>query len=73
MGLYELLGWCFSHFYNLDLSNAAIHHAPPRWSPITFRFAEEIEAQGFPQDFDIPPAVTEVMMAKGKYPEDTGR
>ena len=38
------LAWqCFLHFYGLDISNAAIHCASVRFSPITFRLQEHLD------------------------------
>ena len=41
----ELTAWQgFRHFVHLDHANAAIHCADVRYSPITFRFAEMLDA-----------------------------
>lgn len=63
----ELLRWCLQHFRRLDESNAAIHCAPVRYSPITFRLAETLAERG---DFS---EVGEVIAHRGLYPEDPGR
>ena len=36
----EIVWQAFRHFVHLDESNAAIHAAPVRYSPLTFRLAE---------------------------------
>ena len=65
----EVLEQCFLHFYGLDVSNAAIHCALVRFSPITFRCQEAMlgcseAARG---------AWIEVRAANGTYSEDPGR
>jgi hypothetical protein len=69
----ELISWCFQHFYGLDLSNAAMHHARVRWSPITFRLAERIvwkaSSLSEPYSADVQRVIDDV----GKYAEDRGR
>jgi hypothetical protein len=62
----ELLAECFRHFWGLDVSNAAIHCAPVRYSPITFRLAEVLEQYG-------GDAIEDVLSDKGRYSEDKGR
>lgn len=70
----ELLGWCFQHFYGLDISNAAIHCANVRYSPITFRLAERLEGVNLPDATGmIQTVVRSVYNDKGRYPEDAGR
>jgi hypothetical protein len=60
----------FLHFYHLDHSNAAVHTAEVRFSPITFRLAEALHGNGF-----IRPTanIAEVIADSGKYKEDKGR
>lgn len=61
---------CFNYFVNLDRSNAAIHIAPVKYSPITFRLAMEIRDQfGTGSDPDL----AEVLHHQGQYAEDKGR
>ena len=69
----------FLHFYHLDHSNAAVHMAPVRYSPITFRLAECLADNthgvyilvvhgGWSED-----ELQRVMADKGRYAEDKGR
>lgn len=69
MELEELLTQCLRHFVHLDESNAAIHCAPVRYSPITFRLAERLGQGHLSED----PFVTAVISHVGSYEEDTGR
>lgn len=62
--------WVFEHFYHLDKANACIHCAPVRFSPITFRLAEELE--GYLDEEDWTAEMDEVLAESGKYPEDPG-
>ena len=59
------------HFAHLDESNAAIHCAAVRYSPITFRLAEALSDEDHGQD-DYPLAGT-VLAHRGAYEEDRGR
>ena len=65
----DLLWECFRHFYTLDHSNAAIHCAPVRYSPITFRLAEALAESSY----KVNTWVIDVMTDKGLYEEDPGR
>lgn len=70
----QVLWECFRHFLHLDHSNAAIHCAPVRFSPLTFRLAELLADT--PRDWLHPVNVSlldEVLRSAGTYPEDTGR
>jgi hypothetical protein len=69
----------FLHFYHLDHSNAAVHMAQVRYSPITFRLAEcladnthgiymVIVNEGWSES-----ELQAVMTDLGKYEEDKGR
>lgn len=69
MTLNVLLYECFRHFYGLDHSNAAVHTAAVRYSPITFRLAEHLVHYGFAED----EWVIDVMTHAGTYLEDRGR
>jgi hypothetical protein len=76
MTLTDVLYQCLRHFVHLDESNAAIHCAPVRYSPITFRLAEELMAQShtageWPAEDDG--TVGRVISHVGQYEEDTGR
>lgn len=65
----ELIEQCFLHFYGLDVSNAAVHCAPVRFSPITFRCQEAMLGVS---DY-ARKAWDEVRAASGAYAEDPGR
>lgn len=74
--LTEVLYQALRHFVHLDESNAAIHCAPVRYSPLTFRLAEELDAQShtagdWPAEDDG--TIARVLAHLGQYPEDTGR
>ena len=45
MGIDDTLLWAFIHHYHNDLSNAATHCAPVRYSPLTFRLALAIDEE----------------------------
>ena len=62
----------FLHFYYLDKSNAAIHLAPAKFSPIVFRLAEFLE-DPLNNCRTMTPEVAEVLQHLGKYPLDPGR
>jgi len=77
MNIAELLFQCLRHFVHLDESNAAIHCAPVRYSPITFRLAEtlmreSVETGAFLAGVDDK-TVQAVLSHIGQYEEDTGR
>jgi hypothetical protein len=75
MSLDQLLWECFRHFVHLDESNAAVHCSLVRYSPITFRLAEQLDLM-IRRD-DLHPRndalLTEVLAHRGAYPEDRGR
>ena len=75
MSLTELLWECFRHFVHLDESNAAVHCSPVRYSPITFRLAEVLDATEVPPDLSVVNGqlLDAVMTHRGAYPEDMGR
>lgn len=60
--------WAFLHFYHADCANSAIHTAPVRFSPLTFRLAEAL--WGLTPDGG---EIGEVLAHRGSYPEDPGR
>lgn len=64
----EALWWAFIHFYHTDMANAAIHTSPVRFSPITFRLAEQLRSADM-----VSEEVLEVESHAGKYEEDKGR
>lgn len=57
-----------THHAHRDVSNAAIHGGPVRFSPLTFRLAEAASALGI-----VGGWVAEVAQAAGTYAEDSGR
>lgn len=69
----RVLWYAFTYFYHSDKSNAAFHYADVRFSPITFRLAEELADR--PNELRIPMMVEldEVLAHKGLYEEDKGR
>ena len=71
MHLHEILWFCFSQNYHADCSNASVHCATVRYSPITFRLAEYLWEQ-FP-NYQSNAALRAVWLARGEYPEDPGR
>lgn len=75
MTLDQLLWECFRHFIHLDESNAAMHTAPVRYSPITFRLAEHL-APLLNTEWLAPHnrvLLREVVSHIGAYEEDKGR
>jgi hypothetical protein len=64
----DALDWAFIHVYHEDKSNAAMHCAPVKFSPITFRLAEALETA-----INDLPEVEEVLAHKGLYALDPGR
>ncbi len=64
--------WCFLQNYHLDKSNACVHLAPVRFSPITFRLSLILSAS-WPEDEDVLPELAEVRDHVGRYEEDKGR
>jgi hypothetical protein len=79
MDVSDVLLWAFQHFYNMDKANAAMHCAPVRYSPITFRFAQAIEELRYergeepPTSLSVLPEVWSVLHDIGSYAEDPGR
>lgn len=76
MALADVLYQALRHFVHLDESNAAIHCAPVRYSPITFRLAEHLAATLADPDadwVDLDNTVATVMSHVGQYDEDAGR
>jgi hypothetical protein len=74
MTLTETLLHAFRQNFHADHMNASIHCANVRYSPLTFRLAEQIQAQ---PGVDIGPDhwsdVYLVLFDKGAYEEDRGR
>lgn len=74
--VYEVLWYCLVYFAKMDESNAAIHCAPVRYSPITFRLADLVMEliDELPSTTDDATAVlNDVNRAVGTYEEDKGR
>jgi hypothetical protein len=70
----HVLWECFRHFVHLDEANAAIHFAPVRYSPLTFRLAEHLAP--IPSEWLTPPddyLLRNVLNHLGAYEEDRGR
>ena len=72
MTVQEPVLWAFTQNYHLDKSNAAVHCAPVRFSPITFRLYELL-MEDWPVEEDITQELAEVAHHKGQYAEDPGR
>ncbi len=68
MTLEQAAQWAFNHLYHEDQANAAMHCAPVRFSPITFRLAETLEAAGIDSE-----KISHVVGDIGEYEEDAGR
>lgn len=66
MELIDAANWALQHFKSMDEANAAIHCAPVRYSPITFRLAEALGDQ-FSEE------AAAVLKHAGTYQEDRGR
>lgn len=66
---------CFRYFANADRMNAAMHTAPVRYSPITFRVAEHLAPiLGCGRLTAGNEAMLwEVLNHRGRYQEDPGR
>ncbi len=75
MPLDQVLWECFRHFVMLDESNAAVHVAQTRYSPITFRLAEHLhEMNVYPHlARENDELLSKVVRHLGAYEEDRGR
>jgi hypothetical protein len=78
VNLQDVLIWAFRQNYHADCMNAAVHTAPVRYSPLTFRLAEHIAEQRRFSKQDLPspqilPEVYAVLIDLGEYEEDPGR
>ena len=74
MTIDQVLWECFRNFASLDEANAAMHCSPVRYSPITFRVAEQLDP--LPHDWLAPHNakwLDRVLRDRGRYPEDVGR
>lgn len=67
----DILLWCFQQNYHMDKSNADVHCAAVRFSPITFRLYEALMQVW--NDEDITAELAEVRSHHGAYAEDSGR
>lgn len=70
--LIEAALWAFQNFEALDRANAAIHCAPVRYSPLTFRLAASLN-DVWPPDEDITEEIARVLAHVGMYEQDPGR
>jgi hypothetical protein len=70
--VHEVLLWSFQQNYHADQMNAAVHCAPVRFSPITFRLYEALMEQ-WPVGEDITEEMATVGHHRGAYEEDPGR
>lgn len=68
--LVEALIWCLEHLARADQANAAVHCAPVRYSPITFRVAQALEHAGLREESDV---LADVLDHVGAYELDPGR
>jgi hypothetical protein len=68
----DTLQWCLLQNYHLDKSNACVHCAPVRFSPITFRLYEALEGL-WPEGEDISAEMAEIRSHQKMYEEDKGR
>ena len=75
MSVDQVLWECFRHFVHLDESNASVHTASVRYSPLTFRLAEHLmplldTSHLAPQNHAL---LREVVGHLDAYAEDPGR
>jgi len=68
----DVLLWAFEQNYHADKMNAAVHCAPVKFSPLTFRLADAL-FEAWPDDDDITGELHEVRSHKGRYALDPGR
>jgi hypothetical protein len=68
----DVLMWSFQQNYHLDKSNACVHCAPVRFSPLTFRLYEAL-MKVWHEGEDITAEMAEVREHAGAYAEDQGR
>ena len=72
MSLVQVLLAAFRQNFHLDHANAQVRCAMVRYSPLTFRLAEQI-AEHTKIDQDHFSDVWMVLVDRGVYAEDTGR
>ena len=70
--LREAALWALIHFEAMDRGNAAMHCAPVRYSPITFRLTRAL-LETWPENDDITEEMARVRHHDGMYAEDPGR
>ena len=70
--LQQALYYAFLKLYHEDHANAAMHCGTVRYSPLTFRLAEQID-QLTPTSHEVLQDVYSVMLDRGQYTEDLGR
>jgi hypothetical protein len=71
MHLSEILWYSFQQNFHADHSNASIHCATVRYSPLTFRLAEYIW-DTFP-NYQVNDDLRAVWLDRNQYEEDKGR
>jgi len=64
--------WALQYFERTDAANAAVHCAPVKYSPITFRLARALHAVWPPEEI-MTEELRRVMQHDGLYQEDAGR
>jgi hypothetical protein len=64
--------WAFLQNYHLDKSNACVHCAPVKFSPLTFRLFQTL-MNLWGHDEDITQEMAEVRSHLDKYELDPGR
>jgi hypothetical protein len=67
-----VLLWAFLQNYHADKMNAAIHCAPVKFSPLTFRLSDAL-FESWPDDEDITVEMHEIRSHQGQYELDGGR
>ena len=71
--IHDTVHWAFRQNYHLDKSNAAVHCAPVRFSPLTFRLYETL-VEVWPTHFIAhTDEMNEVRRHIGEYALDGGR
>jgi hypothetical protein len=68
----DVLLWCFQQNYHLDKSNACVHCAPVKFSPITFKLYTALIEQ-WPIEEDITQEMAEIASHLEMYELDHGR
>jgi hypothetical protein len=68
----DALFYACTHFIHADRANAAIHCAPVRFSPLTFRLVALYEALA-PAHAEDDDDISDVIAHRDSYPLDHGR